>query len=269
MSLVRRLSSIARSVAKLLGVYKLYEVMLEKELLRGGVPRHIGLILDGNRRWAMEKGLPKWVGHARGADKLEEALNWFLKLGVKTVTVYALSIDNLRRPGDEVSELLRLIRDKARKMLRNRVLYEKKVRVKVIGELELLPDDVREALLALEKSTEGHDNYFLNIAIAYDGRQEITRAAQRAARLVAEGVIKPDEINEDLLSRLMYTSFLPDPDPDLIIRTSGEVRLSGFLLWQCRYSELVFIDVYWPEFRYVDLLRAIRTYQKRVRRFGL
>ncbi|MGC8555609.1 MAG: polyprenyl diphosphate synthase [Conexivisphaera sp.] len=256
-----------RIAVNAIGGYRLYEWLLERYVRSGPMPSHIGIILDGNRRWAGEKGLPRWLGHRYGADRLEEALHWILDLGIRTTTVYALSIENMeRRPREEIGHILDLIRERALKLARDPVVHGKKVRVRMIGDASRLPADVRGALEEAERATEGYGEFHLNLAIAYGGRQEIVMAARRAAELVASGSIRPEDIDERLMSSLMYTGDLPDPD--LIIRTSGESRLSGFLLWQSAYSELVFLDVYWPEFRRIDLLRAIRTYQNRSRRFG-
>ncbi len=263
----RKLYRIARAAAAALGAYSLYEWLLERYVSSGPVPSHVGIILDGNRRWADEAGLPRWMGHRYGADRLEEALRWLLDLGVKTVTVYALSIENMeRRPKEEVERLLDLIEERARKLARDPMIHERKVRVRMIGDRERLPARVREALEEAERATEDYKGFTLNLAVAYSGREEIVRAARRIAQMAASGQIRPEDVDEDLLSSLMYTEGLPDPD--LIIRTSGEFRLSGFLMWQSAYSELVFLDVYWPEFRRIDLLRAVRIYQGRSRRFG-
>lgn len=269
MGAARELYRVAITLAGYFGIYRLYEWALEKAVIEREIPSHVGLILDGNRRWAEEKRIPRWLGHKYGADKLEEVLRWLLKLGVKVVTVYALSIDNIQeRPIEELENIYNLIIEKARSLKSDPLVHENKVHVRIIGEWELLPADVRSALKELENVTHGYDKRHLNVAVAYGGRYEIVRAARKAAELVQKGEVNLGEIDDYFLSKLMYTGQLPNPDPDLIIRTSGEVRLSGFLIWQSAYSELVFLDVYWPEFRYIDLLRAIRTYQRRNRRFG-
>lgn len=263
----RGLYAASRLVASAVGIYRIYGWLLERNILSGPLPSHVGIILDGNRRWAGEKGIPGWMGHRYGADRLEDVLHWILDLGIRTTTVYALSTENMeRRPREEVANILELIRERAIKLADDPMVHGRKVRVRAIGDLSRLPPDVRGALEKAERASEEYDRFFLNLAIAYGGRQEIVQAARKAARMAVEGSIGPDDIDEELLSSLMYTGGLPDPD--LIIRTSGETRLSGFLLWQSAYSELVFLDVYWPEFRRIDLLRAIRTYQNRSRRFG-
>jgi len=224
--------------------------------------------LDGNRRWARESGLEPWVGHYYGADKTKEVLKWCLDLGVNSITFYVFSTENFRRPKEEVEKLLDLFREKLQEALRSEEIHQYKVRVKVIGRVHLLPKDLQEMIRKIEDETRSYSSRYLNLAIAYGGRAEIVDAAKKIAEKVALGEIKPEEIDEKIFEQHLYTAFLPKQDPDLIIRTSGEERLSGFLLYQSAYSELCFLDVYWPEFRRIDLLRAIRTYQRRKRRFG-
>ena len=253
-----------------IGAYDLYERWLELQVRGGPMPDHVGVILDGNRRWARMHGLEPWQGHRAGAKRVEELLRWCLELGIKTVTLYAFSTENFKRSPREVLELMKLFEEELRRLKESDVVREHKVRVKVIGRLELLPPDIRKLAGELEEATKEHDGHYLNIAIAYGGRAEIVDAVRKIARDVKAGLIEPEEISEELFERYLYTSHLPEAvrDPDLIIRTSGEERLSGFLLWQSAYSELCFVDVFWPEFRRIDLLRAIRTYQGRQRRFG-
>ncbi|HEW89785.1 MAG TPA: di-trans,poly-cis-decaprenylcistransferase [Candidatus Bathyarchaeota archaeon] len=253
-----------------IGAYDLYERWLELQVRGGPMPDHVGVILDGNRRWARMHGLEPWQGHRAGAKRVEELLRWCLELGIKTVTLYAFSTENFKRSPREVLELMKLFEEELRRLKESDVVREHKVRVKVIGRLELLPPDIRKLAGELEEATKEHDGHYLNIAIAYGGRAEIVDAVRKIARDVKAGLIEPEEISEELFERYLYTSYLPEAvrDPDLIIRTSGEERLSGFLLWQSAYSELCFVDVFWPEFRRIDLLRAIRTYQGRQRRFG-
>jgi len=258
-----------QSLLKLLGVYKIYEKWLEKTIEKGEIPAHIAIIMDGNRRWAKKRGLEPWLGHRFGAEKLEEVVEWCLKLGIKVVTFFALSTENLRRDRRELEELFKLFKEKIEEQLNGDLLHKNRIRVKVIGKKELLPSDLRDLLERLEEATKSYDNLFVNLAIAYGGRAEITDAARRLAEDVVSGKIRIDDINEETISRYLYTADLPIQEPDMIIRTSGEERISNFLLWQSAYSELVFLDVYWPEFRKIDLMRAIRTYQKRQRRFGI
>jgi len=260
----------ARYALMKMGAYDLYERWLELQVREKPMPSHIGIILDGNRRWARMHGLKPWQGHRAGAKRVEELLNWCLELGIRTITLYAFSTENFKRSKREVEELMKLFKEELKRLKESDVIRKHKVRVKVIGRLELLPPDVRELAREVEEATKGYSEHYLNIAIAYGGRAEIVDAVRKVARDVKAGLIEPEEIDEELFESYLYTSHLPEAvkDPDLIIRTSGEERLSGFLLWQSAYSELCFIDVLWPEFRRIDLLRAIRTYQGRQRRFG-
>ena len=253
-----------------LGVYDVYERWLEAQVMNGPMPEHIGVILDGNRRWARMHGLKPWLGHRAGAKKVEELLRWCLELGIKSVTLYSFSTENFNRSPEEVMALMELFEEKLRELKRSDVVHKHRVRVEVIGRLELLPGYLRELAREVEEATKDYDEHFLNVAIAYGGRAEIVDAVRKIAEDVRAGLLDPSDIDEELFERYLYTSHLPEEvrDPDLIIRTSGEERLSGFLLWQSAYSELCFIDVFWPEFRRIDLLRAIRTYQGRQRRFG-
>jgi short-chain Z-isoprenyl diphosphate synthase len=231
----------------------------------------VGLILDGNRRYARAAGLADVLdGHRMGANKLEEVLNWCEELDIRMVSIWILSTENLMRPPEELEGLLRLIEKKLRDSAVDPKVHRKRMRIRVIGKVQVLPPSMREAAREAEAATRTYDGFFLNVALGYGGRQEIADAVQsllrdRAARGVPlERAI--EEVTPDNLGKYLYTYDLPDPD--LIIRTSGEVRLSGFLLWQSAYSEYYFCDAYWPAFRRIDLLRAIRSYQQRERRFG-
>jgi tritrans,polycis-undecaprenyl-diphosphate synthase [geranylgeranyl-diphosphate specific] len=251
-----------------LGVYRIYEKWLFEQIKSQPKPEHIAIILDGNRRWAQNHSMNPNVGHYYGADKTEEVLRWCLNLGVKTITFYAFSTENFTRLPDEVNELMGLIEEKLRQILEDEDIHKHKVRVKAIGRLNQLPENLQEMITKVEEATKDYDEHFLNLAIAYGGRAEIVDAAKEIAQHIVDGTLSPNEIDEEVFEKHLYTSYLPKQDPDLIIRTSGEERLSGFLLYQSAYSELFFLDVYWPEFRLIDVLRAIRTFQKRKRRFG-
>ncbi|KYH41241.1 MAG: UDP diphosphate synthase [Candidatus Bathyarchaeota archaeon B26-2] len=257
-----------KGLLSILGVYKLYEKWLWQQVKNGVMPEHIGIILDGNRRWAVNRSMNPWAGHHYGADKTENVLRWCLDLGIKSVTLYVFSTENFRRPRREVQELMKLFKAKLEKILKDDVIHKHRVRVKIIGRLHLLPEELQEMIKRVEDATKDYEDHFLNMALAYGGRAEIIDATREIALNVKEKKLKVEEINEALFERYLYTSHMPKQDPDLIIRTSGEERLSGFLLYQSAYSELCFLDVYWPEFRRIDLLRAVRTYQKRKRRFG-
>jgi tritrans,polycis-undecaprenyl-diphosphate synthase [geranylgeranyl-diphosphate specific] len=256
------------SALRYLGVYRLYEGRLRAQVEKEEIPSHIGIILDGNRRWAQEQGFSQGLGHEEGANRAEELLDWCHDLGIKTVTLYVLSTENLDRTSDELRTLFELIEARLNRLLNDPRIVRYRVKVRAIGHFDLLPDSIDSLLKAIETKTEGYSDHYLNIAVAYGGRAEITDVVKSVAQDVRSGRLSPDAINEDTVSRRLYTAYLPNQEPDLIIRTSGEERMSGFLLWQGAYSELVFVDVFWPAFRFIDLLRAIRTYQKRRRRYG-
>ena len=257
-----------KTLLSALGIYKLYEYWLWRQVKDGVKPEHIAVILDGNRRWASKRSLNPWMGHYYGAEKVKDLLKWCLDLGVKSVTVYAFSTENFHRSKEEVDRIMKIAEEKLWEILEDENVHKHKVRVKVIGRLNLLPEELQKAIKQVEEVTKDYDEHFLNVALAYGGRAEIVDAARKIAQKVREGELNPADINEWIFEKYLYTAHLPKQDPDLIIRTSGEERLSGFLLWQCAYSELCFLDIYWPEFRRIDLLRAVRTYQKRKRRFG-
>jgi len=250
------------------GVYKIYRWYLLRQIKNKPVPTHIGIILDGNRRWSKENELSLEEGYRIGADNVEKLLRICLDLNIKTLTIYAFSTENFQRSEKEKEILFKLFEEKIEKALSSKEIFEKKVRVKLLGKKEMLPKNLLQKIEKLEDATKNFNNYYLNIAMAYGGRLEIVDAIKKIAKDIKENKLEPEDITEEIIEKNLYTSHLPNPHPDLIIRTSGEERLSGFLLWQSAYSELIFLDVYWPEFRDIDLYRAIRTYQKRQRRFG-
>ncbi|UCG35995.1 MAG: di-trans,poly-cis-decaprenylcistransferase [Candidatus Bathyarchaeota archaeon] len=251
-----------------IGAYRIYEGWLWHQVKGGKMPEHIAIILDGNRRWAASRLLDSKIGHLYGADRVSQLLDWCLDLGVHCVTLYSFSTENFNRAPSEVQEILRIAEKKLQDVLVDERIQKAKVRVKVIGRIELLPKKLQELIRKVEESTQKHSNQFLTVALAYGGRAEIVDAAKKIAEKVKFGELPIEKITEDTFEKFLYTAYMPKPDPDLIIRTSGEERLSGFLLWQSAYSELCFLDVFWPDFRRIDLLRAIRTYQQRKRRFG-
>lgn len=257
-----------KKILSVLGVYKLYEKWLWIQVKNGEKLEHIAIILDGNRRWASEQELNPWLGHKKGAETVEQLLDWCQKLNVKFVTLYTFSTENFRRSPEEIEEIMRIAEEKFRKLLTDERIHRNKVHVKVIGRVNLLPASLQQLIADVEKATEKYDNQFLNFAFAYGGRAEILDATKVIAEKVRDGELTIDDVNEETFERYLYTAHMPKQDPDLIIRTSGEERLSGFLLWQSAYSELAFLDVYWPDFRLIDLLRTIRTFQKRKRRYG-
>jgi short-chain Z-isoprenyl diphosphate synthase len=235
------------------------------------MPRHIGIILDGNRRSAQAKGISEaHLIYKAGADKLDDVLDWCGELGIPAVTLWVFSTENLSRPASEVSGILSAIQDKLRKLVDDPEIHRQRVRVRAVGKLDILPEPVVGAIRAAEQATEGYNSMTLTIAVAYGGRQEIVDAFRALLQAKSHEGIKLENVIEQItpeaISGHLYTAGLPDPD--LIIRTSGEIRLSGFLLWQSAYSEFYFTDVNWPDFRKIDFLRAIRSYQQRLRRFG-
>ncbi len=252
-----------------LGIYKLYEKWLKYQIKNHPKPEHVGIILDGNRRWASKRSIEPWFGHYFGAKKTESVLKWCLELGIKSITLYAFSTENFKRKPEEVNKLFKIIEEKLRQTLTNEDIFKYKVRVKVIGRVHTLPKSLQEVIREVEEATKDHNERTLNLALAYGGRAEIVDAAKNIAADIKEGKLDPQDIEEDIFEKYLYTAHMKNQDLDLIIRTSGEERLSGFLLWQCAYSELCFMDVYWPDFRKIDLLRAVRTYQQRKRRFGV
>jgi tritrans,polycis-undecaprenyl-diphosphate synthase [geranylgeranyl-diphosphate specific] len=224
--------------------------------------------LDGNRRWAKRNLVLKMDGHFHGADAVEKLLDWCEELNIKIITLYVLSAENLARDDAELHYLYDLIKARLEKLYNDPRIHKNHMRVKAIGRVELLPESLKEVLNRLDEATKNYDNHFLNVAIAYGGQDELIDAVKKIATKIKEGSIDVNTIDKDVIESCLYTSHLPQPSPDMILRTSGEKRLSGFLLWQSAYSELVFMDVYWPEFRKIDLMRAIRTFQRRARRLG-
>ncbi len=247
--------------------YAAYEKLLESEVLGGPIPNHIAVIMDGNRRFAEEVlGADVNEGHIKGKDKLDEFIHWCLRLKVHNFTVYAFSTENFNRPDDEVQFLMKLITDSLMEVADDDEVHSLKVAIRVIGERSLMSPELLKAVDYVESRTADYNDFIFTIAIAYGGRQDITNAVRKIAEKVSSGEMKLEDVNEETISSCMYTG--DHPDPDLILRTSGEVRISNFLLWQMAYSELYFTDVYWPSIRYIDLLRAVRTYQQRKRRYG-
>jgi len=246
--------------------YNTYEKRLMKEVRESPAPHHVAVIMDGNRRFAKEFGLTTTEGHIKGKDKLEELLDWCMELGIKVLTVYAFSTENLHRDPDEVESLMKLFEDNFYRLGDDKRVHEHGIKVTMLGQRDLLPPSVKKAIEYAETRTAGYTNYYYNIATAYGSRQEIIQAIQQIAEKVKEGELQVEDITEKTFSNFLYTADFPDPD--LILRTSGEERISNFLLWQLAYSELYFTDVYWPGFRKIDFLRAIRSYQLRQRRFG-
>jgi len=248
-------------------VYRLYEYFLYRQLDKDHSPRHVGIILDGNRRYAKKQGMEvPWFGHHKGAEKVMEVLEILWEAGVKVCTLYAFSVENFDRNKDEVDEIMALAKEKFTELVGNTDIHKYKVRVQAIGRVDLLPEDVQIAIMAAEEDTRDYSDYILNVAIGYSGRAELVDAVKAIGEKIEEGTMKPSDVTEDIIEGHLYTNGVPDPD--LIIRTSGEERLSGFLLWQSAYSELYFTQIYWPAVRRIDIWRALRSYAMRSRRYG-
>jgi undecaprenyl diphosphate synthase len=238
---------------------------LQQELKKSGeIPKHIAIIMDGNGRWAKKRGLPRVAGHKRGVDTVKDIVEACAEIGVKYLTLYTFSTENWKRPKDEVSTLMRLLLNS----LKDRVdeLCENDIKLTTIGDTDALPYEVQKQLKADIERTKNNKKMVLNLALSYSGRWEILETVKKISRAVEKGDIKADEINEQLFSKFLTTKDLPDPD--LVIRTSGEFRVSNFLLWQIAYSEFVITEIYWPDFNRHHLYESIRAFQKRERRFG-
>jgi short-chain Z-isoprenyl diphosphate synthase len=253
-------------------LYRAYERRLLAQLQGGVLPRHVGIILDGNRRFGRRQRIadPREL-YRIGAEKLDDVLDWCSSLGIPAITLWVCSTKNLERPADEVSGILAAIQEKVLALADDPFVKQRGVRVRAAGRLELLPASTRAAIETAEQATKDHDAIILTIAVAYDGRAELVDALRSILRSKLANSQDPaaaiDELSAETITQHLY---LPDlPDPDLIIRTSGELRLSGFLLWQSAYSEFYFTEIDWPDFRRIDFLRAVRAYQNRQRRFGL
>ncbi len=227
-------------------------------------PRHIAIIMDGNGRWAAARGLPRAEGHRRGVEALRRTIRAAGEIGIQIVTIFSFSAENWSRPASEIGELMALLRRFVRNDLAE--LHRNGVRVRIIGEREGLEPDIERLLVEAEELTRHNDGLTLVVAFNYGARQELTRAVRRLAGQVAEGRLRPTDISMEMIGGFLDAPDLPDPD--LIIRTSGEQRLSNFLLWQSAYSELVFVPAHWPDFDRANLETAIREYQQRERRFG-
>lgn len=240
---------------------------LQDRVKKGPIPHHVGVIMDGNRRFAKVLGLADvGLGHVAGQERLETVLDWCLELDIKVLTVYAFSTENFERADPERELLMELFEHNFRKMAKDPRVHKNKIQVRVIGALDLLPEGVRGAAQEVMEATADYDGYHFNVAVAYGGRQEIVDAVRSVARDVRDGKLDADAVSEDSIRERLY---VPDlPDPDFLIRTSGEERISNFLLWQIAYSELYFADVNWPDLDRWRFMRAIEAYQQRQRRYG-
>jgi len=230
------------------------------------LPRHVGIICDGNRRFAKTLGKELAKGHEYGADKIEEVLDWCREVGVKALTLWLFSTENFNRSPEELDTLFKLAVKTAHKFADDERTHTHKIKLGVVGDVSKFPDSVKDALdYALEK-TKDYDNFHLNVAVGYGGKHEIVTAVRKIAQLVKEDKLNPDDITKELFETYLYSANLPDVD--LVIRTSGEKRTSGFLIWKTDYSEYYFTEKYWPEFEKEDFLKALVDYSERKRRFG-
>ena len=228
------------------------------------VPKHIAIVLDGNRRYARKLGLQPWKGHEFGVKKLEQLLEWCRDLGVKELTLYSFSTENFRRTWQEKDFLFSIFKKEFDNMKYKDTIFKNKIRINVIGRLGMFPKDIKNAMLDIMKKTKNHNKFIVNFAMAYGGRQEIVDSVKKIAALIKNNKIKPNKINEKTITNNLYLK----SEPDLVIRPSGEVRTSNFLTWQSVYSEWAFINKLWPEFTKQDLVKCIEEFKKRERRFG-
>ena len=237
---------------------------LSKRIDKNKVPEHVAIIMDGNGRWATRKGLPRSFGHNKGVRVLKEIIKASKKLGCKVLTVYAFSTENWTRPTQEVDSLINLFAE----VLKNEIeeIHQELIKLKFIGDLNPFPENLKRIIYKSESLTKNNNNFLLNVCVNYGGRQEIVKVAKELALKSYSGEINPSEVNEELFNSELLTQGIKDPE--LLIRTSGEKRISNFLLWQLAYSEIYISDVLWPEFNEIEFLKAIIDYQSRNRRFG-
>ncbi len=238
---------------------------LRKQILKqGDLPTHIAIIMDGNGRWAKARSLPRVAGHREGINSVREIVRICGEIGISYLTLYTFSSENWNRPKREVSAIMKLLLSTIKKEIKN--LHKNNVRLSTIGNLEDLPSDSRQGMLDGIEMTKNNSGLNLNLALSYGSRQELLRAVRRIADKIQSGKMTQDQISEETISRELYTASVPDPD--LLIRTGGEARISNFLLWQSAYTEFYMTDAFWPDFREKELLNSILDYQSRQRRFG-
>lgn len=228
------------------------------------MPEHVAIIMDGNGRWAQKRQMPRALGHKAGVEALRDVIKTADSIGLKYLTFYAFSTENWKRPADEVSTLMQLLVEYLKKEVKE--LHENKVRIHTIGDIDKLPEKPLKEVLKAKELTQNNTGLWVNIALNYGGRDELIRGIKRLIDQVSAGTLSREDINEETIGLALDTNGIPDPE--LIIRTSGEHRLSNFLLWQCAYSEFWFTETFWPDFRGKDLIEGIRAYQNRDRRFG-
>ncbi|MEM4617042.1 MAG: polyprenyl diphosphate synthase [Archaeoglobaceae archaeon] len=244
-------------------IHKIYEIKLLRTVSKGEIPKHVAIIMDGNRRFAKKKGLLEFMGHEFGTKKAEEVLDWCWELGVKMLTLYAFSTENFKRSEIEKRNIFQIFERELKRLLNDKKTYERQVKVKIIGRKDLLPENLQKLIEEVEIATAKHDKCFLNVAVAYGGRQELIDATKKIVERVKRGELMPEEIDEKIVNESLYNSHELYSKVDIVIRSGGEQRLSNFLPWQTANSVAYFCDVYWPEFRKIDLLRAIREWQRR------
>ena len=227
-------------------------------------PKHIAIILDGNRRYAKKLGLQPWKGHEFGVKKLNELLEWCRELGIRELTLYAFSTENFKRARQEKDFLFSIFKKEFSSMKHRKDIFDNKIRINVVGRLEMFPKGIRKAMLDIMQKTRKHNRFVVNFAMAYGGRQEIADSVKKIAQLIKNNKISPNNINENTITKNLYLK----SEPDMVIRPGGEVRTSNFLMWQSAYSEWFFTDKLWPEFTKKDLIKYIGEFSKRERRFG-
>lgn len=247
-----------------MGFFRLGNEIKKEDILNKKIPEHIAIIMDGNGRWAKKRGLPRTAGHRAGVETLKKIVKFCGEIKVKYLTVYAFSTENWKRPKEEVSALMNLMVEYIKKEIKT--LKDNGVKINPIGDIECLEKPLRESIEFAINETKENNTLILNVALNYGGRAEIAKAAREIASGVEKGLLKLDDINESTISNHLYTK--NQPDPDLVIRPSGEMRLSNFLLWQLAYSEIWVTDVMWPDFKPKYLIKAIYDFQNRNRRFG-
>ena len=230
------------------------------------IPNHVGIICDGNRRFASALGKESWKGHEYGANKIEAIIEWCNELGIKVLTLWLFSTENFNRSGDEKNHIYTLAKEFAKRFVENPKVHENKIKLNIIGDLSLFPKDVQEEANKAVTATKDYNGFLLNIAVGYGGKQEILDAVRRIIKLISDGKLKEEELTKESLDANMYSSMVPNID--LVIRTSGEQRTSGFMLWKTDYAEYYFSEKYWPEFDKEDLMKAVMEYSERNRRFG-
>lgn len=228
------------------------------------VPHHIGIILDGNRRFAKRLMLKPWKGHEWGREKIEQLFEWCREYHIKELTLYVLSIENFNRPKEEFDYLMDLFRKEFDELHNDPRIMQNKIRINAIGRLHLLPPDLQERIKSIMEKTKNNDQHIVNFAIAYGGRAEVIDAVKKIGNAIKDGSLDVEKINEETFANSLYMK----DEPDLVIRTGGEKRLSNFLLWQNSYSELIFLDILWPEFEKQHFVQCLEDYQQRQRRFG-